>query len=562
MLAGTAHSRDGQDQVAEQYDYIVVGGGSSGCLTAGRLVKDHGARVLLLEAGPSDRNPLVDMPAGFIKLLGVDKFMWFYETARQERLGGRAPIIPQGKILGGGSSVNAMIYVRGQATDYDPWEESSGGAGWAYRDVVAHMRRMEGNQRLHNALHGVSGPLKVSDPIHTCEASRAFVRAAQAVGLPFSADFNGSRQTGVGYYQTTTYQGRRCSAAGAFLGPVRGDPKLTLETSVLVDKIILDGKRAVGVAYSKSGKTIEARAGQEVILCTGAIATPKLMMLSGIGPEDELVRHGIPLRHRLDGIGRNFQDHHEVPVIAMTNGAYGYHRQDVGLAKIRNGLQYLMFKSGPVASNGVEAGGFYNPEDIEADPTIQLFCIPAVFLDKDITDIQPDHGITVNSCLLRPKSRGRLTLASADPRAAPVIEPNYFDHPDDLRITLASVKIVREMFEAEPLKGMVKKIVFPADGQTGDDDLVKHCKRFVKTVYHPVGTAKMGTENDPMAVVDPELKVIGMECLRVFDASMMPTIISGNTNTTVLAVADKGVALMMQEQLPAPIDLPNRAMAA
>jgi choline dehydrogenase len=548
--------------VSLQYDYIVVGGGSSGCVTAGRLVKDHGARVLLLEAGPSDRNPLVDMPAGFIKLLGVDKFMWFYETERQARLGNRAPIIPQGRILGGGSSVNAMIYIRGQAADYDPWEESSGGAGWAFRNVVAHMRRMEGNQRLHNALHGVSGPLKVSDPIHTCEASRAFVRAAQAVGIPFSADFNGPRQTGVGYYQTTTYQGRRCSAAAAFLGPVRDDPRLKIETGVVATRLILEGSRAVGVEYLQNGRTMHARTGGEVILCAGAIATPKLMMLSGIGPEDELKRHSIPVRHRLDGVGANFQDHHEVPVIAMTNGAYGYHGQDVGLAKYRNGLQYLLFKSGPVASNGVEAGGFYNPEDLDADPTIQLFCVPAVFLDKDIKDIRPDHGITVNSCLLRPKSRGRITLASADPAARPVIDPNYFDNPDDLRITLASVKIVRQMFEASPLKEMVKKIVFPSDELKTDDELIGHCRRFVKTVYHPVGTTKMGTEADPMAVVDPDLRVIGMEGLRVFDASMMPTIISGNTNTTVMAVADKGVSHLMNEELPTAIDLPNRPMAA
>jgi len=555
-------SLERRDQVAGEYDYIVVGGGSSGCLTAGRLVKDHGARVLVLEAGPSDRNPLVSMPAGFIKLLGVDKFMWFYETEKQERLGGRAPIIPQGRIVGGGSSVNAMIYVRGQPADYDPWEEASGGAGWAYRNIVAHMRRMEGNQRLHNALHGVSGPLKVSDPVHTCEASRAFVRAAQGAGIPYSHDFNGQRQTGIGFYQTTTYQGRRCSAANAFLDPVRNDPRLILETGVLVSRIVLEGKRAVGVEYVRNGQTVQARAKQEVILCAGAIATPKLLMLSGIGPEAELQRHGIALKHRLDGVGANFQDHHEVPVIAMTNGAYGYHKQDVGFAKYRNGLQYLLFKSGPVASHGVEAGGFYNPEDTDADPTIQLFCVPAVFLDKDITDIQPDHGITVNSCLLRPKSRGRISLRSADPNARPVIEPNYFDHPDDLRITLASVKFVREIFETEPLKDMVKKVVFPSDELKTDEQLIGHCKRFVKTVYHPAGTAKMGTERDPMAVVDPELRVIGLEGLRIFDASMMPNIMSGNTNTIVLAVADKGVALMMGEELPAPIDLPNRPLAA
>jgi choline dehydrogenase len=424
------------------------------------------------------------------------------------------------------------------------------------------MRRMEGNQRLHNALHGVSGPLKISDPVHTCEASRAFVRAAQAVGIPYSHDFNGTRQTGVGFYQTTTYQGRRCSAANAFLDPVRDNPNLKLETGVLVQKVVLEGKRAVGVEYVQNGQAHQARAKHEVILCAGAIATPKLLMLSGIGPEEELRKHGIALKHRLDGVGANFQDHHEVPAIAMTNGAYGYHGQDVGLAKYRNGLQYLLFKSGPVASNGVEAGGFYNPEDPDADPTIQLFCVPAVFLDKDITDIQPDHGITINSCLTRPKSRGRITLRSADPNAQPVIEPNYFDHPDDLRITLASLKVVREMFNAEPLKDMVKKVVFPSDELKTDEELIGHCKRFVKTVYHPAGTARMGTDKDPMAVVDPELRVIGLEGLRIFDASMMPNIMSGNTNTIVLAVADKGVAMMMNEELPAPIDLPNRPMAA
>ena len=544
------------------YDFIVVGGGSSGCVTAGRLVKDHKAKVLLLEAGRNDTNPLVHMPAGFVKLLGVERCMWFYETVRQARLNGRNPIIPQGRIVGGGSSVNAMIYIRGNAADYDPWQEASGGAGWAYRDIVAYMKRMEGNNRLNNAVHGIDGPLKVSDPQHLCEASCAFVRAAQGYGLPFSPDFNGGRQTGVGFYQTTTYQGRRCSAANAFLDPVRRDPNLTLVTSALVNRVLMEGDRAVGVEYVENGKVIQARATQEVILCAGGIATPRLLMLSGIGPEAELRKHGIEVRVRRDGVGENFQDHHEVPAIALTNGAYGYFGEDVGLRKYRNGLEYLLFKSGPVASNGVEAGGFFNPEDPAAPPTIQLFCMPAVFLDKDVKGVEASHGITISSCLLRPKSRGTIRLASADPTAPPVIDPNYFDHPDDLRITLASLKATREILRTEPLQGMISQELFPAAGDTSDEALIAHCRRFVKTVYHPAGACRMGTERDPMAVLDPELRVIGARNLRVFDASMMPNIMSGNTNAIVMAVADKGVALLMKEQEPAPIDLPNRMMAA
>jgi choline dehydrogenase len=543
-------------------DYIVIGGGSSGCLVAGKLASEHGARVLLLEAGPRDSHPLIRMPAGFIKLLGVEKYMWFYKSVAQQRLSGRTPIVPQGRVLGGGSSVNAMVYIRGQAADYDPWQEATGDEQWNYENLLPYFTGMEDNDRLNNAYHGIDGPWKVSDPRHLCELSRAFVKAAQGIGLPFNPDFNGPSQRGVGFWQLTTANGKRCSAVDAFLRPALGTGRIEVKTECFVDRIILEHGRAVGVEYRQGGQKHVARCDGEVILAAGAIATPKLLMLSGIGPSEQLAAHGIVTQVDLPGVGGNFQDHTETPVLAFCNGPHGYFGQDRGVRQIRNGLQYMLFGSGPVSSNGVEAGAFLDPDDLTAEPKLQQFCIPSVFLDKDHSDLAPSYGITINSCVERPLSRGSVRLASANPDDQPLVDPNYFEHPEDLRLSIMGVRRAREIMAQEPLRSMIDREIFPGPGKDSDADLAAHAKRFVKTVYHPVGTCRMGRDADDRAVVDTNLRVRGVESLRGVDASVMPTIISGNTNSTVLVVADKAVEFITGKPRRQPVAAPSSSPAS
>jgi len=539
-----------------QYDYIVVGGGSAGCVTAGRLVREFGARVLLLEQGRRDNHPLIRMPAGFVKLLGDASYLTLHETEKAPHLGGRSLVLPQGKVLGGGSSINAMVYIRGQASDYDGWQETTGTSFWSFENLLPAFRGMEDNDRLNNAMHGIGGPLKVSDTAYTCDISRAFVRAAQAAGLPFNHDFNGGRQLGVGYYQLTAANGRRCSAVDAFLRPVMRDRRLTLQTGAQVARVIVENGRATGVEYTWRGQRHVAHA-PEIVLTAGALVTPKLLMLSGIGPAQELERLGLPVHADLPGVGGNLQDHHEVPTLALCNGPYGYFGQDKGVQKLRNGLQYMMHRSGPVVSNGLEAGAFYNTKEDGDDADIQFFCVPSVYVDKDIKDVTPAHGFTLNACLLRPKSRGSVRLRNTDPSAPPMISTNFLNNEDDLQRSIAALRFARKVIAAQPLRGMVSQEVWPGPGADTDEALARHCYRTVKTVYHPVGTARMGRDEDPMAVVTPDLKVKGVAGLRVLDTSVLPTLVSGNTNAVALAVAHRGVSLMVDElrieQEPRPV---------
>lgn len=526
------------------YDYIVAGGGSSGCLVAGKLA-ESGARVLVLEAGGSDRNPLIQMPAGFVKLLGVEKYMWFYQSTVQQRLKGRQPVVPTGRVIGGGSSVNAMVYIRGQATDYDPWVEATGDDGWGWQALLPRFKAMEDNNRYNDDLHGSGGPMAVSDPVHINALSRAYVLAAQAAGIPFTPDFNGPRQTGTGFFQLTVKDGKRCSAADAFLHPAKRTGKLEVLTGCLVQRIVVENGRAVGVEYSRDGQLASARSDGEVVLCAGAIATPKILMLSGIGPHFHLKEMGIDTIVDLDGVGQNLQDHTEVPVLSFCSGPHGYFGQDSGLNQIRNGLQYILFKTGPVASNGVEACSFFDPDDLAGEAKIQQFCIPSVYLEPGTTDLKPTHGLTLNSCVLRPGSRGSVRLASNNAGDQPLVDPNYFEDPEDLRLSIGGLRQARKILAAEPLKRMIDREILPGPASDTDAVLAEHAKRFVKTVYHPVGTARMGRDGDEMAVVTPDLKVKGIDGLRIADASVMPTIISGNTNSTTLVVSDRCVSFIL-----------------
>ena len=527
-------------------DYIVIGGGSAGCLAASRLIRDHGARVLLLEQGAHDTNPLIHMPAGYIKLLGRADHMTLHKPVPDPFLNGRSPPIPQGKVLGGGSSVNAMVYIRGQREDYETWAQMTRDPGWSFDRLLPYFVRMEGNGTFAGSMHGTSGPLKVSSSDHVCDLSRRFVLSAQDVGIPYTADFNRGDQTGAGFFQMTARNGRRCSAVDAFLGPaVRRDPRLRIVTRAVVERIEISGNRVTGVVYTRHRRRHRVHAAREVILTAGALETPKLLMLSGVGPADHLRRLGVPVVADLPGVGQNLQDHHEVPVVAFCRGRHGYYGQDVGFNRLANGAQYLMFRSGPVTSNGVEAGAFVNPDHPGAPPSLQLFCVPSVFLDKDITDIRPTHGFTVNTCLLQPKGRGTVTLRSSDPGAPPTITLNYLHDPEDMRLSIAGLRMAREILSNGPLREIVDREVLPGPFATSDDDLAAHCRKTVKTVYHPVGTCRMGHNADPMAVLEPDLRVRGVSGLRVLDASAMPAIVSGNTNAAVLAMADRAIDLMM-----------------
>ncbi|KQR85521.1 sorbosone dehydrogenase [Burkholderia sp. Leaf177] len=546
----------------QHYDYIIVGAGSSACVAAARLVQEGGARVLMIEAGPRESSRLLGVPAGYMKFLARDTYLTMHGTKAQPQLDGRAPIVPQAKVLGGGSVVNAMVYMRGQAADYDRWDAATRAPGkssidWSYAAMLPHFITQEDNDHLAGPFHGVGGPLKISHLGHTSPLSRAYVKTMQGLGVPYTPDFNGARQFGVGFMQhTIDWRTRqRCSAIDAFLRPVMNDPRLTILTNARVTRVLLEGGRATGVEYVHRNHTQTARADREVVLAAGAYQTPKLLMLSGIGPRDELERHDIAVQVALEGVGKNLQDHYEVPVVATTKGAFGYYGQDRGWPMIKAGLQYLMFRSGPASTTGVETCAFFDPAGNNDEPTIQMFCVPTIYLDRDVMGTAPGHGVTINALLLRPRARGSVRLASNDPAAAPVVDTGIFNHPDDLRVSMSGFRFAREILASQPLADMVEREIFPGPDITSEEAIAAHCKRTVKTGYHPVGTCRMGRDDDPLAVLSSDLKVRGVEGLRVIDASMMPTIVSGNTNAAVMAVADRAADLMMNtvratERLP------------
>jgi choline dehydrogenase-like flavoprotein len=535
----------------DEYDYIVVGGGSAGCVAASRLVREGRHRVLLLEGGHSHRHPLLDMPPGIFKMINGSKFMHYHTTEPQAHLDGRAHDIPQANVLGGGSSVNAQVYMRGRPSDYDAWHAllrgNNDGADWSWAAVLKHFRRMEDNNRLCNAYHGVDGPLQVSDPGHIDQMSRWFVQAVQALGLPYNGDFNGETQTGVGFYQFMNRHGKRASAAYAFIDTLAGDPKLTLRLESRAERVLLQKGRAVGVVWrDAAGREHTSHARAEVILSAGALITPKLLMLSGIGPAAQLAQHGIAVTVDAPGVGENLVDHPEVPIIATASGAYGYYRQGNGWRMLRNGIHFKLFGTGPVTSAGVEAGAFVNPLDPTAEPTIQAFCVPIVYLDRDtLTLVENTHGLTVTTVVVKPRSRGHVKLRSADPRDKPVVSPNLLKDPRDMAEMVAGQRYFLRAFQTEPLARRVKSIAIPNPRELDDAAIERHCKRFVKTNYHPAGTARMGADGDAMAVLDAKMRVRGVEALRVCDMAAVPDINAGNTNAPAMMLGDRCAGFIM-----------------
>ncbi len=523
---------------ANHYDTIIVGAGSAGCVLAYRLSENPNHRVLLLEAGGSDWHPFLHMPAGLAKMVNRKGVNWDYYTEPEPNLDNRKLWWPRGKVLGGSSSINAMCYIRGHRDDYNQWAEA-GNPGWGWDDVLPYFRRSQNQERGENALHGGGGLLNVQDLRHTNPLSQAFIDAATSLGYPLNEDFNGVSQDGFGYYQVTQKNGARCSTAAGYLREARGRENLTVLTRAMTQKVLLDGARARGVEYLHRGKRVSAEASQQVVLCGGAINSPQLLLLSGIGPGDELHRHGIAVAQELPGVGANLQDHLDVCLLQHCTQPITYDRtNDVAIA-----LRYLLFRNGIGTSNIAESGGFVrSPMAVDHRADLQFHFVPAM-LDDHGRNKLPGRGYTLHVCGLRPKSRGRIGLHSADPAAKAAIYANYLSDPFDLATLVEGFRISRDIFASAPLGPFRADEIYPGETVTERSEIERYIRRKAESIYHPVGTCKMGV--DGQAVVDPELQVHGIKGLRVVDASIIPTLIGGNTNAPVVMIAERASDLIL-----------------
>ena len=535
----------------DTYDYVVAGGGSAGCVLAHRLSADPGLRVLLLEAGGSDRHPLFHMPAGFAKMTkGIGS--WGWQTVPQKQLKGRVLRFTQAKVIGGGSSINAQLYTRGVPADYDEWVSEEGAVGWSYRDVLPYFKRAENNQRFANEFHAYGGPLGVSNPISPLPICEAFFQAGQELGIPFNPDFNGERQDGLGYYQLTQLNARRSSTSTGYLSPIRNRSNLRVMLQTQVLRVVLEQRRAVGVEIvSGSDRTPRAvRAEREVIVASGAIGSPKLLLQSGIGPADHLRAVGVNVVHDLPGVGSNLQDHLDLFVIAECTGDHTYDKYNKLHHAAWAGLQYLVFRKGPVASSLFETGGFWyadvNGLERARSPNIQFHLGLGSGIEAGVAKMR-NAGVTLNSAYLRPKSRGTVRLASADPAAAPLLDPNYWSDPQDKALALGGLRLAREIMNQQALKRFVLAEVLPGAQLKSDQELSDYACANAKTDHHPVGTCRIGPANRATSVVTPDLRVIGLDGLRVADASVMPRVPSCNTNAPAIMVAEKGADHILGE---------------
>jgi choline dehydrogenase len=522
---------------SKTYDYIVVGAGSAGCVLAARLTEDRQTRVLLLEAGGAGGAKEIRIPAAFSKLFKtcVD---WNYATEPEPQLHNRRLYWPRGKVLGGSSAINAMIYVRGNRADYDHWRKL-GNAGWSFAEVLPYFKKSENQERGASEYHGVRGPVNVADPRYVNPLTRAFLAAAEEIGIASNPDFNGEAQDGAALFQVTQKNGSRCSAADGFLQPARERDNLTVITGAHAARVLMERKRAVGVAFLRDGAMEEARADAEVILASGTVNSPQLLMLSGIGPTDELKAAGISAIHDLQGVGKNLQDHPMVSVGYLCTQKISLDGEET----LGNFLRWLLWKNGPLASNVAEAGLFLRTRVGLAVPDLQLLFGPAYYRGHGLVR-RKEHCFGFGPTLITPQSRGTISLRAADPLGAPAIRANYLATDADLRTMIAGVRLARQLAHTKAFDAFRGEELHPGEAMESDAEIVEFLRNELETLYHPVGTCKMG--NDPLAVVDARLHVHGIERLRVVDASIMPRVPAGNTNAPVMMIAEKAAEMIRE----------------
>ncbi len=521
-------------------DYIIVGGGSAGCALAARLSEKPEVTVLLLEAGPPDRNMYIHLPVGFFKMT-TGPLLWGYQAIAKPETGDRLLSYAQARVLGGGSSINAQVFTRGCPEDFDAWEEE-GCAGWSYHAVRPYFVKSEGNDTFAGPHHGTDGPLGVSS-IHPHPLTRAFVRAAQQAGLPFNPDFNAGDQKGAGFYQSTTRAGRRSSSATAYLKPALDRPNLEVRTNTAVRRIVIEHGRAVGVQIV-SGKEVEViRADVEVLVCSGAIGSPRMLMLSGIGPADHLSTVGVDVVHDLPGVGENLQDHTDVDILSELNGSHGIDRYKTLRWKAAAALEYGLFKKGPVASNIVEAGAFWWGDPSAKTPDLQLHFLPGAGVEQGVDGVPGGHGCTLNSYFVRPRSRGTVRLRSSDPNDMPIVDPNALSDPYDLERAVDGIELSRAILSQPSLRRLIKQEHIPGPAIVDRKACAQFAREHGRSAYHPVGTCRMGRGDT--AVVDHELRVLGVEALRICDSSVMPRLVSSNTNAATIMIAEKAADMII-----------------
>ena len=541
---------------ALEADYIIVGAGSAGCVLAARLSEEPGTRVLLLEAGGDDRplkapsqflsNLWIHVPVGYSQTLKDPKVNWLYTTEPDPGTGGRQHVWPRGKVLGGSSSINAMLYIRGQRADYDGWRQM-GCEGWAWDDVFPYFRRSQDQARGACENHAVGGPLHVADPADTHEVSQAAIAACEALGLP-NRDPNGPEQEGAGWYQVNIREGRRCSAAVAYLHPAMGRPNLRVETRAQASRVLFEGKRAVGVEFVQHGVTRTARASAEVILAGGAINSPQLLQLSGVGPAGLLRAHCIEIVADLPGVGENLQDHFVVgETYRLKTGIVSVNEMVRGTRFLGEAVKYLLHRRGLLTLSAAHVGVFCKSRPDLAGPDIQFHILPAT-MDPDAISkqqrmvLEKEPGLTIAPCQLRPESRGTIRIRSADPAEHPAITPNYLSDPLDREVVVAGMKWGRRIAAQAELARYIDHEMLPGPDVQTDEQMLAFAREYGTTIYHPVGTCAMGRH--PLAVVDPQLRVHGVEGLRVVDASVMPKLISGNTNAPTIMIAEKAADMI------------------
>lgn len=526
------------------YDYIIVGGGTAGCVLADRLSANGKFTVLLLEAGPKDNYPWIHIPIGYAKTMFNETYNWCLYTEPEPGTHNRKMYWPRGKVLGGSSSINGLIYIRGQAEDFDRWEQL-GNPGWGWNDVLPYFIALEKNERGASELHGADGPLGVSDITDKDQLAQAFVTACFQAGIPANADFNGVTQEGAGFYQLTTERGRRCSTAAAYLKPAKRRHNLSIKTMAQATRIDFEDKRARQVTFTHDGKTRVVTANREILLCAGAIQSPQLLQLSGVGGAELLKRHGIQPVHNLAGVGKNLQDHLQIRVIHRCNKPITTNdMMRSPLRKFNMGLKYLLFRSGPLSIGINQAGAFVRTSDAVDTPDVQ-FHFAALSADLPGAPLHDFSGFTSSVCQLRPESSGYIEIKSADPLETPAIYPNYLHADLDRQTAVAGLRMARKIAQSPALKELIVEEYMPGQDVVSDYELLDFARSDGVTIFHPTGTCKMGTDSE--SVVDARLRVHGLRNLRVVDASIMPRIISGNTNAPVIMIAEKAADMILED---------------